>query len=173
MSTEQTAEATATAIKEGLAEIENGMKKLNSSSMSYTMSCMVNAQQLLLTKYATFKVGDRVQLTKAPVINAAVASGWMGARHFLIPGAVATIQTVKVPQEGDLYYGLVFDEESYLDSKDRPVLADRKHQFCFAIDYLEVASECLVKDTTDAVLATMFKGPFLELIRDHLEKGAA
>jgi len=60
-----------------------------------------------------FKVGDLVRLNKTPEITEEKSWGWLGAKHFLIKGALARVETRQF-YDGKFVYGLSFDEESYI-----------------------------------------------------------
>jgi hypothetical protein len=113
----------------------------NWADLMYTMEKHAAAYDLLLTRYAKFHTGDRVQLGKTPIINETCAPGWVGSKHFLVAGASATVREVDV-RDGVFYYQVVFDTESWLDAKkiERAVENDRRHSYCFAEDYLVTAS---------------------------------
>lgn len=55
---------------------------------------------------------DRVELVEDVIIGP--ASGWIGAKHFLVKGAKATVRAVKLNQLG-YRVGLVFDDDSRID----------------------------------------------------------
>ena len=63
---------------------------------------------------APFKVGDRVRLTKTPDITPEKAWGWMGAKHFLVKGAMATVAAIDF-SEGRFEAWLYFDDETWKD----------------------------------------------------------
>ena len=92
------------------------------------------AHFLLINKYAPFKKGDRVELSEPPIITDKVAWGWQGSKHFLVEGAKATVSEVEIRTNPMcIVYGLLFDDESYLDIKNNPVLIekDRRHIYTF------------------------------------------
>ncbi len=60
-----------------------------------------------------FAVGQRVELSVTPVINNREAWGWLGAKHFLVEGAVATVVERQF-YEGHFRFGLHFDDESWI-----------------------------------------------------------
>lgn len=86
-----------------------------------------------------FKVGDRVQLTKTPVINEAESWGWMGFKHFLVEGALATVQARSF-YKGKFRFDLCFDDESIIDSYTKEVVkSNKKGVFVFYEDDLKAA----------------------------------
>jgi len=64
-----------------------------------------------------FSVGDRVRLTKTPEITQEKAWGWMGAKHFLVEGAVATVADREF-HNGMFRFGLKFDDDSWINHHD-------------------------------------------------------
>ena len=109
----------------------------NWSDLMYTMEKHAAAYDLLLTRYAKFHTGDRVQLGITPVIDDSTAPGWLSSKHFLLAGAEGMVRDVDV-RGGVFYYQVVFDAESWLDDKkiERAIDADRRHSYCFAENYL-------------------------------------
>lgn len=70
-----------------------------------------------LFQRAPFKVGDRVRLTKTPEISETKSWGWLGAKHFLVKGAMATVAEVDF-SDGHFEAWLHFDDESWMSSID-------------------------------------------------------
>lgn len=64
-----------------------------------------------------FSVGDRVVLTMTPEITEEKRWGWMGAKHFLVKGAVATVAEREF-YDGTFKFGLKFDDDSWINSTD-------------------------------------------------------
>lgn len=89
-----------------------------------------------LFSFSKFKDGDPVQL--AHDINCNSAPGWAGSEHFLKRGATAKVEEVDYGKRG-FSYGIVFDNETWLDQKGvaRPV--SDKHQFWMLEKDLEPA----------------------------------
>lgn len=86
---------------------------------------------------APFKVGDRVRLTKTPDITPEKSWGWMGAKHFLVKGAMATVREVDF-SDGHFEAWLHFDDESWISSIDGKIHpAERKALYHFWETYLE------------------------------------
>lgn len=98
-----------------------------------------------------YKIGDRVMLTKTPVINEHQAWGWLGAKHFLIKGALATVAGREF-YNGNFCFGLHFDDESWIDQKGQKQPVDRPGMYMFwdnslthapATDYSQLVCEAL------------------------------
>lgn len=82
---------------------------------------------------APFKVNDRVRLTKTPIITETKSPGWMGAKHFLVKGAMATVRYVDYI-DGHFCAGVVFDEESFIHPHTKvvtPIELEGRHTFTF------------------------------------------
>ena len=71
-----------------------------------------------LFERAPFKTGDRVRLTRTPDITPTKSWGWMGARHFLVKGALATVDSVDF-SDGHFEAWLRFDDESWKDHEGK------------------------------------------------------
>ena len=93
--------------------------------------------EVLFTRFAPFREGDRVMLTKTPVITEQEAWGWLRAKHFLVVGAKGTIESVDF-YDGQFKAGIEFDDDSWIDSTDGN--ARKKHMekgiYTFSEDYL-------------------------------------
>jgi hypothetical protein len=129
-----------------LALIEQLSRK---SDLHYAVRCLAAAHHLLVTKYAPFHEGDRVELSKTPEINEKRAPGWMGCKHFLIEGAMGIVRHVGVHpamkdcKQGDieahLSYGIEFDDESAMvDGKRIEIKGEDRHLYTFGENYLRL-----------------------------------
>jgi hypothetical protein len=118
-------------LAKGLKLMQEALGLLSSGPFDYTLKCLLAARETLLTKYAPFKVGDRVELVATPTINEDTAFGWMSAKHFLVRGAVGTVRESDVRSNGTLAFHVEFDDESWVDRDGvrRPV--ESKHVYCF------------------------------------------
>ena len=102
---------------------------------------LVAAHDLLMSRYAPFKVGDRVVLTKAP--DYVQAPGWNGCEHFLVPGAAGTVVDTSCGERG-FRFDVLFDDESWIDTVGYrnpkgtfvPMAPDRRHRFGFGEGWL-------------------------------------
>lgn len=112
----------------------------NWADLMYTMEKHAAAYDLLLTRYAKFRVGDRVQLGITPAISDILSPGWLGSKHFLVAGAYGTVRNVDV-NKGMFYYQVVFDAESWRDSQgiEHVVEPNERHSYCFGEGYLVTA----------------------------------
>lgn len=126
------------------ADAESAVEQLRSVGKLFGVgySAHVYSLETLVALFglAKFKVGDRVRLSRAPEISSEKSWGWMGAKHFLVAGAVATVQTVEARRDPPGFcYGLTFDDESWVDSKGdrRPV--DRPSLYVFGESSLDAA----------------------------------
>ena len=90
------------------------------------------------------KKGARVRLTKTPEITAAKSWGWLHAKHYLVEGAMATVDDVDF-SDGQFSAGLLFDDESWLpdfgELKGIPQPVTRRAQFWFRESSFEVVTE--------------------------------
>lgn len=82
---------------------------------------------------APFHVGDRVKLVAAPNTE----NSWSACRHFLIPGAEATIDGVDYV-DGHFVADLIFDDESWIDCNGKVQPVANRHAFRIAEQLIEV-----------------------------------
>jgi hypothetical protein len=117
-------------VKKALSLIDEGLNVLRRGPADWYVSRLVECYELLLNKYAPFRVGDRVVLTEAPDITERTAPGWMHSRHFLVKGAMGVVREVDVCARG-FSGAIAFDDESWIDrdGKANPVEPDRRHVF--------------------------------------------
>lgn len=117
-------------VKDGLAKIKEGFAQLNSGPASYTLDVLLAAYTTLVSEYAEFDVGQRVELREIPKSALDKNSGWYSCRHFLVPGNGGKIQHISCDSDGRLRYDVVFDRETWIDQqgKEQPVIS--KHVFC-------------------------------------------
>lgn len=105
-----------------------GAKHLNGSSLEYLLKTLLKAHELAV-QWAPFKKGDRVTLTSPPDMRQ--APEWSGAQHFLVPGEPAIVEAVTICDDEALY-GLVFANESWLDSAGvKHSAGDNQHVYAF------------------------------------------
>ena len=90
------------------------------------------------------KKGARVRLLRTPEISSVSRWGWLGCRHFLVAGAMATVDAVDF-HDGQFSAGLIFDDESWLPyegpNKGIPQPIDRPSQFWFSETWFEVVDD--------------------------------
>jgi hypothetical protein len=110
---------------------------MNWADLLYTIEKCAAAYDFLLAHYAQFHTSDRVQLRQTPRIDEMHSPGWLGSKHFLVAGAPGTVRDVDW-RNGKFYYHIVFDAESWLDSKgvERTVDPDRHSSYSFSEDEL-------------------------------------
>lgn len=95
----------------------------------------------LLFELLPFKIGQRVKLKEAPVIDEKTAWGWLSSKHFLIKGAKATIRDVHI-YDGKVTYLLAFDNETwikedYLTGEKIALPREREHLYSFRDLFIE------------------------------------
>jgi hypothetical protein len=104
---------------------------LSGGPLDYYLTELAAAHDLLMTRFAPFKVGDRVELAVTPVINEKTRWGWMGCKHFLIKGAAGTVASSSCGTKG-FRFGIIFDEESWISPLDKSVNpTSEPHEFWF------------------------------------------
>lgn len=102
--------------------------------------------ELLFGRYAPWRPGDRVRLTRTPLIDADHSPGWIHSKHFLVVGAIGTIESIDADRSG-FSADVVFDEESWIDESNlvgqgrgATIPIEDKHTYGFSEEYLELAS---------------------------------
>lgn len=136
----------------GLKQIKEGFETLQRAEPSYSMDCLLNAREQLLTRYSPFKVGDRVQLVEDVKLDR--GSGWYHCRHFLKAGFTATVHSVSIANSGGLRFDLIFDDESWIDANGvvRPVPACNRHTMTFSENNIMLSGTKQKVATIDAAL---------------------
>lgn len=126
--------------KEGIDQIENGLRLLMNQSPVFEIKRLLAAEELLLTKYAPFLEGDRVCLAKTPDIES--SSGWFRSKHFLITGALGIVRGVECHSEGRLVYYVEFDDETYYCDNDKIYKpTSKKHVYGFGESWIKKVEE--------------------------------
>jgi hypothetical protein len=116
-------------------------KALTNSEYGFKLTELIESYGSLFDRFCPFRVGDRVQLSKTPEINEKTSWGWIGSKHFLVDGAKARV-TSRGYRNGLFCFGLVFDDESWINSSDgslNPV--DRPNEYTFNEDFVEAEDE--------------------------------
>lgn len=127
-------------VKQAAKLMRDGLAILDNGPLEFYLTELAAAHDLLMERFAPFKVGDRVTLREAPQISEKINWGWLSGKHYLIPGEAATVVEASCGSSGFRFY-LEFDNETWLDhGEPRPV--SRKHTYCFGEDDLcAVSSE--------------------------------
>lgn len=118
-------------ILKGIEQLQKAQDKLNavlsSGPASFYFKKLGNYIDGLFS-FAKFKEGERVQLARD--YDCSKAPGWAGSEHFLKEGATAVVSDIDYNERGFIY-GIVFDNETWLDQKGvaRPVIS--KHEYSF------------------------------------------
>lgn len=86
----------------------------------------------VLLGYLPFKEGDTVVLSK----DIECTGAWRHSSHFLIKGAEAKVDSLYV-RDNELYANLIFNNESWIDSKGDIVLSERKHTYLINVNNIE------------------------------------
>jgi hypothetical protein len=93
--------------------IRQGMEALNSGPLEFYLNELVSAHNLLMERFAPFKIGDRVRLTRTPEITNDVCFGWIGHKHFLVEGSVGTVRDAGCGSRG-FWFLVALDEQSWI-----------------------------------------------------------
>jgi len=125
---------TSDTIKEGFALIQRGMDKLAGGPCNFYVDQLVVARELLLTRFAPFKPGDRVEL----VAPHPAPGDWAHCKHFLMPGEPATVKSSDCAASGRLFFDCVFDRETWIDAAGVKWPVSSKHTFRLYEDELRL-----------------------------------
>jgi hypothetical protein len=142
-----------------LIELVEQLEKLTRGNLADLKYHLQTANSIW--RLAPFKVGDRVQLAKTPNINEKDSWGWMGAKHFLIKGAAATVQ-VREFYDASFVFGLHFDDDSWLTPEGVKHMHDKKGLYMFRAAMLEPLQNKYTADT---------KVPLNTILSLHYEEG--
>ena len=116
----------------GHAELEKAARALSGGPSSYYFAKIEEYVNALFGKYAPFKVGDRVRLTAAPDTD----NDWRSCAHFLVPGALATVNGVDY-SKSRFVADVIFDNESWIDREGVVHLAENFHTFRIGEEIME------------------------------------
>lgn len=96
---------------------------------SYYTEQFAGAYEYLMETFAPFKRGDKAILIRCPD---PFPTGWEHCKHFIKPGAWATIHDVSCDKKGFLV-SVYFDDESWInrDKQIIPIFGTDKHVFNF------------------------------------------
>lgn len=113
-----------------MKKLAEAQELLSRGPASFYVEQMVGAYDYLMERFAPFKVGDRVMLLKTP---SPMPSGWEHCRHFLVPGAYATVHQLSCDGNG-FRVEVEFLDESWINSAGEviPMEPDRRHTFSFS-----------------------------------------
>lgn len=129
-------------VRKAADKLKEAMDLFGRGPLDYYLQELVAAHDLLMTRFAPFKVGDRVILTKTP--NYKSAPGWLNCAHFLVPGAAGVVVDAECGQSG-FRFDVLFDDESWIDNIGHqrakgtavPIEHERRHRFGFGESWLE------------------------------------
>ena len=129
-----------TAISKGVEEAQEKFSRLGGKPSEHVRELIDG-----LFSFARFKEGDRVVLSKTPVITEEQSPGWRGSKHFLKKGAKGWV--TNRDWRADLksfVYGIQFDDESWIHpytKKIEPIEQQHKHSFCFRESFISPCNE--------------------------------
>lgn len=124
-------------IKEGVALLKQAINILQSSSLEDLLGSLVAAKEILLTKYAPFKVGEKIRLAHTPIVDEDIRPGWLGSKHFLVKGATGIVRSSDVMPGGYFTFYVEFDSESWIDSRGNVHPTEQKYWYAFSENNLE------------------------------------
>lgn len=132
-------------LRESYDLVKEANKLLIQGSSDYYFNQLELMHSMLFDRFSPFKIGDRVRLTKTPEITQDKAWGWLGAKHFLIKGAIAEVCSVDIRKADDgsgvFTYELRFEKDSWIDQYGQlhMRLGDKRSLYSFSELWLEAA----------------------------------
>lgn len=116
---------------DGIFSALEGLKKAAGSSHGWHWEKMRYYAEALFER-GPFKPGDRVRLLVTPEINEKTSWGWLGAKHFLVKGALGTVKHVDY-SKGHFRADVIMDDESHLDRDGvkHMIPLEKRGLFCF------------------------------------------
>lgn len=102
-----------TDVRYAIDSLTNLVKSISAQDLKYRFDKYEGYAKALFERFAPFKPGDRVVLVETPVINEKESWGWLGHKHYLVAGAVATVKAVDY-KDDQFIAEVVFDNESWL-----------------------------------------------------------
>jgi len=116
-------------VKIKTAELDN----LLNNEFGFKLKEVLQSYASLFNRFCPYKVGDRVQLKED--LDIPQGSGWYGSKHFLVKGAIATVKDCGY--RSDLFFfGLEFNDESYIDRLGEISPVTAKHLFYLSEDLI-------------------------------------
>lgn len=123
-------------VKDGLRLIREGMDKLGGGPASWYVDQLVAAYELLMQRYAPFKVGDLVRLSRT-IEGIDQEHGWYACRHFLTVGSRGIVTIAECGTKG-FSFGVEFFDETWIDQDGIKRIPSRRHTFMFGENDLMV-----------------------------------
>lgn len=111
------------AIRVKVSELDSLLNK----ELDFKLNEVLESYASLFNRFCPYKIGDRVKLREDLTIRQ--NSGWYGSRHFLVRGAIATVKTYGDYRQDLFYFGLEFDDESYINQHGEIRPVGSKHLF--------------------------------------------
>lgn len=111
---------------------------LSKGPLSYYLEELAASHELLMTRFAPIKVGDRVRLTRVP--NFESAPGSVPSKHFLVVGALGTVRESSCGRRG-FRFSVEFDDESWIDRAGSVIPIEPKDRHTFSFGENSLAQE--------------------------------
>ena len=103
-------------IRKAAKMMRDAQDMLSHGPLDYYLTEMAAAHELLMKRYAPFKVGDRVRLKAAPEITETVRFGWLGWKTLLVAGAPGVVSRADCGSRG-FVFGVQFDADNARNGK--------------------------------------------------------
>jgi hypothetical protein len=124
--------------KEASGYIKKGLSMFDGGPLEFYLTEMAAAYEMLMTRFAPFRVGDKVVLVKKLDIKS--DSGWFYSRHFLIVGALGVVRHAECGTSG-FKFDVEFDNETWIDKEGNENPISQKHSFRFGESSLAAVRE--------------------------------
>jgi hypothetical protein len=125
------------ALRSGLENLQKAVRDLEGLQLPYQVGNLIAAYEMLVTRYAPLKVGQRACLVSDEGLNAVFAPGWVGCFHFIQVGAACRVEEVSVIG-GKWRFLVTFEQESWMgdDKQVHYVYDPNRHWFSFGEQHL-------------------------------------
>jgi hypothetical protein len=100
-------------IRKATKLMEEAFSLFSSGPFDYYLTELVASYDLLIQRFAPFKVGDRVRLRATPEINEKTRYGWLGYKGILVQGAIGTVVAAECGSKG-FAFAVQFDADDSL-----------------------------------------------------------
>ena len=95
-------------IRKAARMMREAQEMLSGGPLDFYLTEMAAAYELLMTRYAPFRVGDRVRLKAAPEITNKVRPSWLYWKLLIVPGAQGVVVSADCGTDG-FRFGVKFD----------------------------------------------------------------
>jgi hypothetical protein len=122
----------------GLTEKAENLVKALQDSFGFKLKSIIETHASLFDRFCPFQIDDQVELTITPEISETVRHRWLGAKHFLIAGAIAVVVD-RGYRDDKFLFGLKFEGESWIDRNGTEKAIPYDRIYYFSEDFVKKA----------------------------------